>query len=385
MIHFDRRAWLRSVSLAIGGLGASRLLGAPSPSPFAAGATSPSAAGGSGVRLARLSLNENPYGPSPAVVAAIQREFSNLCRYTGAEYDGLIGLIAAREDVPKEQIILGEILEALGTHLSLQGGPGGEFIYSDPGYTVLIDSAVAVGGRAIGVPLNSRLENDLPAITAKVNQRTRAVFLVNPHNPTGIVGDAEQLKNFARAVSRQALVIVDEAYLEFADHFTRRTLADLVRGGENVIVFRTFAKVYGLAGLEIGYGLVPKPIAKTLNAQGLNNPHLFNRLAVVAAAASLQDASYVAGVTRQVAQEREKWFRLLRELNVKFTPSSGNFVFFDTGMPHADFAAALSKDGVEIGRVFPPYDLWARVSIGLPEENAAAHAAVRKLLRKSSA
>ncbi len=159
MIHIDRRAWLKSVSLATGGLGASRLLGSPSSSPSPAGATSPAAARGSGGQLARLSLNENPYGPSPAVVAAIQREFSNVCRYTGAEYDALVGLIAAREGVPKEQIILGEILEPLGNHLSLQCGPGGEFIYSDPGYTALIDSAVAVGGRAIGVPLNSRLEN----------------------------------------------------------------------------------------------------------------------------------------------------------------------------------------------------------------------------------
>jgi histidinol-phosphate aminotransferase len=383
MIRFDRRAWLRSFSLAIGGLGASRLLGAPSSSPSAAAATSPPVRG-SGVQLARLSLNENPYGPSPTVVAALQREFSNLCRYTGAEYDGLVGLIAAREGVPKEQIILGEILEPLGTYLSLQGGPGGEFIYSDPGYTALIDSAVAVGGRAIGVPLNSRLENDLPAITAKVSQRTRAVFLVNPHNPTGIVGDTEQFRTFAQTVSRQALVIVDEAYLEFADHFTQRTLADMVRGGENVIVFRTFAKVYGLAGLEIGYGLVPKPVAKALGAQGLNNPHLFNRLAVAAAAASLDDASYIAGVTRQVAQEREKWFRLFRDLKLNFTPSRGNFVFFETGVPHADFAAALLKHGVEIGRAFAPYDLWARVSIGLPEENAIAHAAVRKTLLRSS-
>jgi histidinol-phosphate aminotransferase len=376
MIHFDRRAWLRSFGLAAGGLGASRLLGAPQSSPAAARG---------GIQLARLSLNENPYGPSPAVVAALQREFSNLCRYTGAEYDGLVGLIAAKEGVPKEQIILGEILEPLGTYLSLQGGPGGEFIYSDPGYTALIDSAVAVGGRAIGVPLNSRLENDLPAITAKVNQRTRAVFVVNPHNPTGIAGDTEQLKNFARTVSRQALVIVDEAYLEFADRFTQRTLADLVRGGENVIVFRTFAKVYGLAGLDIGYGLMPRAIAKALSAQGLNNPHLFNRLAVAAAAASLRDAGYVAGVTRQVAQERETWFQLFRDLKLKFTPSSGNFVFFETGRPHAEFAAALLKEGVEIGRAFPPYELWARVSIGLPEENAMARAAVSKSLRKSPA
>src|ERR1700676_5129290 len=376
MIHIDRRAWLRSFSLAIGGLGVARLLRAE--------ARSPSAVLGSGDHLVRLSLNENPYGPSAAAVAALQREFSNLCRYTGAEYDGLVGVIAAREGVAQEQIILGEILEPLGTYLSLQGGPGGEFIYSDPGYTALIDSAVAVGGRAVAVPLNSQMENDLPAIAAKVNERTRAVFLVNPHNPTGIVSDRDQLKNFARATSRRALVIVDEAYLEFADHFAQRTLADLVRGGENVIVFRTFAKVYGLAGLDIGYGLVPRPIAKALSAQGLNNPHLFNRLAVAAAAASLQDASYVAVVTRQVAQERERWFQLFRDLKLNFTPSSGNFVFFESGVPHAEFAAALMRERVAIGKAFPPYDLWARVSIGLPEENAAAHAAVRKLLLKGS-
>jgi histidinol-phosphate aminotransferase len=377
MIRFDRRRWLQSVGLAIGSSGVARLLGAERPSQLMAR--------DAGVKLARLSLNENPYGPAPGVIDAMQREFSNLCRYTGAEYDVLVGLIAAREGVLREQVILGEILEPLGTHLSLQGGPGGEFIFSDPGYTALIDAAVAVGGRAIGVPLGAQMENDLPAIAAKVNERTRAVFLVNPHNPTGIVGDPEQLKNFARTTARHALVIVDEAYLEFADHFAQRTLADLVRGGENVIVFRTFAKVYGLAGLDIGYGLVPVPLAKALSAQGLNNPHLFNRLAVAASSASLQDTSYVARITLLVAQEREKWFGLFRDMKLKFTQSSGNFVFFETGMPHAEFAAALLKDGVAVGRAFPPYDRWVRISIGLPEENAVARTAVRKLLARSSA
>jgi histidinol-phosphate aminotransferase len=382
MIHLGRRAWLRSINLALGGLSVARLLGAKSAS---ATPSSPPAAGDAGMLRARLSLNENPFGPAPAVTAAIQREFSSLCRYTGAEYDQLVAMIAAKEGVPQEQVILGEILEPLGTYLSLQGGAGGEFIYSDPGYTALIDSAVAVGGLAVGVPLNSRLENDIPAITGKVNRLTRAVYLVNPHNPTGILADREQLRDFARDISRQAVVIVDEAYLEFADHFAQRTLTDLVRSGENVIVFRTFAKIYGLAGLDIGYGLVPRPIATALSTQGLNNPHLFNRLAVAAVTASLRDASYVAGVARRVAEERDKWFRLFRELKLNFTPSSGNFVFFETGMPHEKFAAALSRDGVAIGKAFPPYDLWARISIGLPQENAVARAAVRGLLSGSSA
>ncbi len=335
--------------------------------------------------IARLSLNENPFGPAPGVIAALEHERPNLCRYTGPELDALLAAIAAREGVPREQIILGEILEPLGTHLSLQGGPGGEFIYSDPGYTALIDAAVAVGGRAVAVPLSPKLENDLPALAARVNERTRAMYLVNPHNPTGIVADADELRNFARNVAHHALVIVDEAYLEFADHFAQRTLTDLVRGGENVIVFRTFAKVYGLAGLDIGYGLVPNAIARTLSAQGANNPHLFNRLAVAAAVASLKDESYVERVSRQVAAERGQWVRLFRELGLRSTPSSANFVFFETGLPHAIFSAALLQQGVAMGHVFPPYDRWARISIGLPNENARARAAVRKSLGRAHA
>lgn len=370
MYQLDRRQWLSAVGLAIGGLGAARFVGAE---------TAPVA------HPVRLSLNENPFGPAPGVVEALRREFANLCRYTGEEYDTLVGLIAAKEAVPREQIILGEILEPLGKHLSQQGGPGGEFIYSDPGYTALIDSAVAVGGRAVGVPLNARMENDLPAIAARVNEHTRAVFLVNPHNPTGIVADSDQLRNFARSTARHALVIVDEAYLEFADRFAERSLADLVRAGENVIVFRTFAKVYGLAGLEIGYGLVPKPIARMLSAQGLDNPHLFNRLAVVAAIASLQDAGYVDRVTREVAAEREKWFGLFRELKRSFTPAAGNFVFFDARVANADFAAAMAREGVLIGRKFAPFDRWARISVGLPAENEIARAAVRKVLSAAKA
>ena len=99
----------------------------------------------------------------------------------------------------------------------------------------------------------------------------------------------------------------------------------------------------------------------------------------------MQDAGYVETVTRKVRKERDKWFQLFRELKVNFTPSSGNFVFFETGVPHDQFAAALLRDGVAIGIPFPPYDLWARISIGLPEENTIARAAVRKLLDNSRA
>ena len=374
MTQFDRREWLQMVGLAAGSSIASRQLFAE----MIQGGRSSAAAH----KPIRLSLNENPYGPAPSVIAAIQREFANLCRYTDDGYGRLVARIAAREQMPQEQIILGEILEPLGTHLSLQGGRGGEFIYSDPGYTALIDSAAEVGGIGIPVPLDRSMQNDLAAIAAKVGGRTRAVFLVNPHNPTGTVLDAGQLRSFVRYVSKRALVIVDEAYLEFSNQYAERTLADLVRAGENVIVFRTFAKVYGLAGMDIGYGLVPKNISQLMKKQGFDNPHLFNRVAVAAATASLEDTGYVAAVTAKVALERNLWFRLLQDLKVKFTESSANFVFMETGIPHGEFSAAMLKKGVDIGRAFPPYERWARISIGLPHENASARAAVRDLLSK---
>jgi histidinol-phosphate aminotransferase len=374
MAEFDRRDWLRMVALAAGGsIVAHQLFAEP-----ARGGASPAAAD---TRI-RLSLNENPYGPAPGVIAAIRREFANLCRYTDDGFGQLVALIAAKERLPEEQIILGEILEPLGAHLSLQGGSGGEFIYSDPGYTALIDSAAAVGGIGVSIPLSRGMQNDLPAIAAKVNRRTRAVFLVNPHNPTGTVMEAGPLRSFVQGVSKRALVIVDEAYLEFSDKYAEQTLSDLVREGENVIVFRTFAKVYGLAGLDIGYGLVPKNISQILKKQGLDNPHLFNRIAVAAAVASLEDIGYVAAVAAKVAQERNLWFSLFHELKMKFTESSGNFVFFETGIPHEAFSAGMLKQGVDIGRAFPPYERWARISIGLPQENAIARAVVQNLLAK---
>jgi histidinol-phosphate aminotransferase len=374
MAQFDRRDWLRMLGMAAcSAIAAQQIFAEPTHV-----GKSPAHAG----NPIRLSLNENPYGPAPSVIAAIRRELPNLCRYTDEGFGQLVARIAAKERLPQEQIILGEILEPLGTHLTQQGGPGGEFIYSDPGYTALIDSAAAVGGIGVPIPLNGSLQNDLSAIAARVNPGTRAVFLVNPHNPTGTVMDPGELKSFIRQVSKRVLVILDEAYLEFSEGFAGRTLADLVREGENVIVFRTFAKIYGLAGLDIGYGLVPKNIAQVLKQRGLDNPHLFNRVAVAAAAACLDDTRYVADVAAAVARERDLWVALFEELKLSSTASSGNFVFFETGMRHAEFSAAMLRAGVDIGREFPPYERWARISIGLPRENAQARAAVKDILTK---
>lgn len=328
----------------------------------------------------RLALNENPFGPSPLAVDAIKADLAGLSRYSGDEVATLTNAIAAHENIAPEQIVLGENLDVLGLYLSAHDGPGGAFVYSEPGYTALVDAVAPAGGVVVGVPLNARLENDLPALAASVNDKTRAVYLVNPHNPSGTVSDAAQFRDAVRAMSRRALVIVDEAYLEFLPDFAQRTVTDLVREGADVAVFRTFSKIFGLASLSIGYTLAPKPLAASLKQMGVGAFFGLNRLALVAAAASLRDQDYVASVRAKVATEREAWHALFRERKVRFTESEANFVFFDAGRPHAEVAARLAAQNIIVGREQKPYTTWLRISIGLPEDNAIARNAVAELL-----
>jgi histidinol-phosphate aminotransferase len=162
--------------------------------------------------------------------------------------------------------VIGEILGPLGLHLAMNGPGGGEFIYSEPGYTALVDAVAPGGGGVIGVPLDQHLQNDLSAIAAKVSSRTRVIYLVDPHNPSGTANDTEPFTAFVRDMSRRITVIVDEAYLEFELDSTSRTVAGLTRAGENVVVFRTFGKIYGLAGLSMGYAVAPKRLQPLCSA-----------------------------------------------------------------------------------------------------------------------
>jgi histidinol-phosphate aminotransferase len=175
-------------------------------------------------------------------------------------------------------------------------------------------------------------------------------------------------------------VIVDEAYLEFSDDYAGRTVIDLVRAGENVLVFRTFSKAFGLAALPLGYAVAPVKLAESLRKSGVGFPRSLNRLALAAAGASLQDNGYIERVHNAIDAERLKWFRVLNDLKATFTPSQANFVFFDVGRPHAEVTGALAANGIIVARAFPPYDRWIRVTIGLPEENERAQVALRKLL-----
>lgn len=373
---FTRRELLKSSGLIVGvGVVAPQLVLAEVSKPTTSSKTGP---------LIRLSLNENPYGPSPNVAHALQLELGRLDRYADAPLARqLAEQIAEYEHIPVEQVVLGEILDLLGLFLGSSSGPGGEFIYSTPGYLALIDAAARVGGVGVPVPLNAQYQNDLAALKSKVNAKTRAIYLVNPHNPTGTINDDEAFKRFLRESSQSAVVVVDEAYLEYTSNFDTWSAASLVREGANVVVFRTFDKIHGLAGMPIGYVLAPRSLADALRKEGAGDAEGLGRLNVVAASAAVADTAQVVSTREAVAKERSLWLSVLRELNLPHTDSRANFVFFDAGRPQAALAAAMREQGVDIGRAHPPYTNWARITIGLPSENLRAQNALRISLKKT--
>ena len=331
--------------------------------------------------LLRLSLNENPFEVPQNVKDSIIKELPRINRYAAADGEAFVAFVAAHEGVEAIQVIPGEILDLLGIYLGIDGGDGSEFIYSEPGYPALVNAAASVGGVVVPVPLNSRHENDLEAIEAKINSRTKAVFIVNPHNPSGTAHEAQALHDFIARVSPRALVIVDEAYLEYTDNFEARTAIRALQNGKNVIVFRTLAKAYGLGGLAAGYAVAPVELAKRLKAKGLGNTHALNRLSIVAAKAALGDRGNLAYVNNVITDERNKWHTFLDTLGVEHSESEANFVFFDLKKPYEEVRQALLDKGIAIGHAFAsPYDTWIRISIGLPEDNARTQAAVRELL-----
>jgi histidinol-phosphate aminotransferase len=203
---------------------------------------------------------------------------------------------------------------------------------------------------------------------------------VNPHNPTGTVNDDAAFKSFLREVSRRTTIIVDEAYLEYTADFASRSAVSAVREGANVIVFRTFDKIHGLAGLPMGYAIVPQGMGNALREQGAGDLEALGRLNLAAARAALEDTNHVRQVASTVASERARWTAVLDDLKLTHTDARASFVFFDAGRPQAEVASALRDRGVVVGRLFPPYATWVRITIGLPEQNRTAQARLREVL-----
>ncbi|HVN43785.1 MAG TPA: histidinol-phosphate transaminase [Steroidobacteraceae bacterium] len=325
-----------------------------------------------------LCWNENPYGPSPAARAAVSESIAQGCRYPSDEdIAALTALIAAREGVSPEHIVTGtgsgELLCALGL---LYGHDGGEIIAAQPTYDELAQYAQRRGAVLRPVPVDAQLRHDLPAMHAALGSRTRAVYLCNPNNPTGTALPAAQIRDFIRSLPPPVVAIVDEAYMDFAATGATGSVADLVGSGGRVVVLRTFSKIHGMAGLRCGYAIAPPEISAVLAGARMTTPNLF---AVRAAKASLGDAQFLADCRRRILASRARITGELTRLQLRYAEPQGNFVFFDTGMPLARFTDLMRERGVLVGRLFPPFDRWCRISIGTEPEVTAFLGALREV------
>lgn len=329
--------------------------------------------------LIRLSSNENPYGPSPKARAAMQAAFDEAWRYpyAGAVED-FVALIAEREGVTPEHVIVGggssEILHATGMAYGLHGG---ELLAANPTYEGMPRYAGKVGAYTHRVSLTDDLVHDLAAMDRRITPAVKLVFVCNPNNPTGTVVDPETHRDFISSVSRRAVVFVDEAYIELTDDPAAHTMVDLVRHDYNVIVSRTLSKIHGMAGARVGYALARPDIAERVRTFGMAGS---NVMGLRGAIASLQDAEFQAFSRQKMAEGRQLIYRLCDEMGYRYAASQTNFVFFQTGKPIDVFQRGMQDQGILVGRPFPPYLDWARVSIGTEQDMQAFATALPKVM-----
>lgn len=327
---------------------------------------------------ANLAVTENPYGPSPAARAAIIKSVDLAAYYIEHEL-AFRAEIARAEGVSAEQVALSSgSLDAL-TLLSCDIARGGHMIAPQPTYSTHLSYAQRRGIPTRFIPLTSDHEIDLDKIAAMVTPETRAIYLCNPNNPTGLLCDPEKLRSFCRTISARIPILVDEAYFELSEDPARQTMVPLVNAGADVIVVRTFSKVYGLAGLRIGYILAQSRRIKQLDSLATTSR---NQAGYAAARACLGDPVYLAGARSYLRKCRSIIERICDANQLAWLPSQGTFVYIDTGRSGRLVQHALANAGVAV-RFFEGdgYAQWIRVGTGTPVELAMFGTVLPDILR----
>jgi histidinol-phosphate aminotransferase len=320
-----------------------------------------------------LCWNENPYGPSPAARAAIAQSIADSCRYPDDENPRLVNLLAEKEGLGPDHIVTGtgsgELLRALGM---LAAREHGEIVAAEPTYTELTEYAQHTGATLNWVPVDKQLRHDLSAMHAAVSAKTRIVYICNPNNPTGTMVDSTAIAAFVAALPDHVTTVIDEAYLEFGEGTP--SSASLVKGQKRVVVLRTFSKLHGMAGVRCGYGIARPEVIEEISAARMTTPNIF---AVRGAIASLGDKGFLADCRRRIVASRTRLTAELARLHFPYAEPHGNFVFFDAGVPIKQFSEFMLHRNIAVGRRFPPFENWCRVTIGTDSQMDAFIAGVR--------
>ena len=316
----------------------------------------------------KLASNENPLGPSKKAVEVLTNHLAELARYPDGNGFALKKALADKLAVSTDQITLGngsnEVLEfAARAFVSVEN----EVIFSQHSFAVYPIVTQAVGARAVVVPANN-WGYDLDAITKAITDKTRLIFVANPNNPTGTWSRKDELKNFLSSLPGHVLCVVDEAYFEYVENPDYPDAMQWLPEFENLIVTRTFSKIYGLAGLRIGYGVSSPAIADMLNR--VRQPFNVNSLALAAAEAALADEQHLLASRELNNRGMAQLVQGFEKLGLSYIPSVGNFVSVDIGRSGADVYEQLLKRGV-IVRPVANYEMpnHLRITIGTKAEN----------------
>ncbi len=329
----------------------------------------------------RLMSNENPNGPVPAAIRAMQASFHEAAWYPASTESRVREALSKSSGVPQEQILLGsgsgEILK-----IAVQAfcSPTKHLVAAVPTFETCTGTARALGLPVREVPLDAQLRIDLDAMLREV-KGAGLVFLCNPNNPTGHVHGKTAIEGFIRAAlaaDPEVIILVDEAYHEFVDDPSYASALPLIATQPRVFVSRTFSKIYGLAGLRIGYAFGQPATLGRMAPHRVGNG--VGALAQVAAVAALADTQQMAREQQLNREAREFTARMFADLGLEVIPSQTNFVLVNVRRDAREFQTACRAEGLIVGRPFPPLTQWSRISIGTMDEMRRAAPAFRKLL-----
>ncbi len=316
----------------------------------------------------KLASNENPLGPSPKALAALNAGMlETLNRYPDGGSFYLRRALSEKLDVSGDSLIFGngsnELLDiAVRTFME----PGEDAVMAWPSFVVYPMAVQSVGCKGIKVPLTEDFRHDLGAMADAITDKTRMVFIANPNNPTGTINTRDEFDSFMERVPNDVIVVVDEAYFEYATDESYADSMGHLREGRNLIILRTFSKAYGLAGLRVGYGITGTNIASEMNK--IREPFNTSSPAQAAALAALEDDEHIRNSVRANADGKEYLYAEFNKMGIKYVPTHANFIFMLPGVDAGELNNALLGRGVIIR---PMGDKAVRVTIGTKEENRA--------------
>lgn len=315
--------------------------------------------------VAKLNANENPYGPSRAALIAIQEASANGAYYVRDSAMKLRAMIAEQNGVDPEYVTLGSGSSAALVAAAIAAGQTGNILGPDLFWDTTSRRVEKQGiAELVRMPKHPGLEIDLSAMLASIDDSISMVQICNPNNPTGLMSDPAALRSFCIEASKKATVLIDEAYNEVTDNPAANTMVPLVREGHDVIIARTFSKIYGLAGMRVGYIIAKPETIENISRYGIGWYGL-NQAGIAAAVASYEDQEFMNYSRSKIREGREMIAAALKEQGLEALPSQTNFMFVNLGDINAEvFRLEMEKEQVMIRGIYRDYTHWSRVSMG---------------------